>query len=373
MESADKRIANILRTFVWYSDYALFKILHPITKKLPGTIKGILVVELLFIGDVIVTTPTIRALKKAFPDAKITMLLLPGMDAVISGNPNVDEILTFSKDEIKSNFNAIANSLKNRFDLGILLHPGSFLISKLLYKANVSYRIGCTKVGFAEGKGFFLHKKTRPSFRLKHKIDDNLDVIKTIGVTTSDKSLEIYATKESEAYIRNKLEMHNINRYILIHASPQHKTHEWPNERFAAVADALIEKYKIGIIFSGSEKDILFNNQVITLMKHKAYNFADTSIKQFFALIKQAEAVISVDTSAMHVAAAFNKPVVSLFGAGNPKIWKPYCSQGIILYNNNVCTSCMKHKCRFKDNRSYECMKAISVNDVLNAVEALKI
>lgn len=378
MESFIKKISNLLRILVWYGDYALFKTIKIFTgtKKLPKNIKNILVIEFLYIGDVIAITPTIRALKQNFSNPNIDVMLRSSMVDVLTGNPSINKILTYDKQDFKKRFFSIVNEIKGEYDLAILLHPGvdigNYKVSKLLKKAQISFRIGCTKVGFLEGRGFFLHRKTKPTFRLKHKIDDDLDVVKTIGIYTVDKHLELYTTKNSEQYIDELLKKENItmkNFTIIIHAAPQHRTHKWTIERFANVTDELIKKYDAKIIFTGLQKDEEYNQKIIDLMENKAVNLAGKiNIKQFFAIIKRANLVISVDTSAMHIAAAFNRPVISLFGAGNPKIWRPYCEKSIVIFKEKEsCTSCMKHKCK----KGYNCMKAITEKDVLNAAKEL--
>jgi len=365
MEPIRKKFENMLRTSAWYVDYAIYKALCPFKRKINlNKINRILIIENLYIGDLIVITPTIRALRKRFPKANISLLGVDTMKDVLSGNPNLNEIITFSEKQFIENPELIVERLKNKFDLAVLLHPnpliGSYKISKILLKSKIPYRIGCTKVGFFEGKGFFLTKKTKPTRELKHKIDDNLDVIKTLGITTNDKHLELYTNKKGK-----------IKNAIVLHAVPRHKTHGWSDAKFAELADRLIKKYKVPVVFSGSKNDAIKNKKIISLMKHKAINLP-TNIKDFFALIKESKFVVSVDTSAMHVAAAFNKPIIALFGAGDPRIWSPYCKKSVVLYKNKVCTSCMKHKCFRKGKRFMECMKAISVEDVLNAVKSSK-
>lgn len=366
-----------MRTLVLFSDYYIhqfFRLFYG-RRKIPyKRIKRILVIELLYIGDLIAITPTLRALKKRFPKAETTLMTLPGMKDVISGNPNVDHIISYSKREIRENFNKVVNDLRWKYDLAVILHPGSFRISWLLVRADIPYRVGCTKVGFLEGKGYFLTHKVKPSWELKHKIDDNLDVVGTIYAETDDKHLEIYTPKEAEEYVGRKLKEKGVESkdyLVCIQAIPKHRSHEWINERFAELADRLIEKNK-KVVFVGAQKDGEKTEDIIDLMKNKekAINFCgETNIKQFFALIKRSNLVISVDSAAMHVAAAFNKKIVALFGAGNPKIWRPYCSKAEVIFKEDkVCTSCMKHKCR----KGYKCMEAITVDDVMEAVERLK-
>jgi len=378
METFTKKISNNLRIIVWYLDYFMFKLIRTFTglKKVPFNFKNILVIELLYMGDVIAITPVLRALKQKFPRAKIDVLLRPSMKDVLIGNPNVDKLLGYDKQDFDKKFNLIIGEFKGKYDLAVLLHPGvdigNYKVSKLLKNAEIPFRIGCTKVGFLEGKGFFMHRKTMPTFELKHKVEDNLDVVRTIGVDTADKRLELYATEGAQKYIDNLLKKEGITKkdlIVVIHAAPQHKTHEWVIERFANIADELIKQYKAKVIFSGSRKDWEYNQEIINSMKMEAINLAGkTDIKQFFATVKRADLVISVDTSAMHVAAAFNRPVIALFGAGNPRIWAPYCKNSVVIFKEKeACTSCMKHTC----NKNVLCMKSITGGDVMDAVEMM--
>lgn len=380
METFGKRVGNFFRPLIWYADYGVFLLVNPFKfKKMPSTFKNILVVEMLYIGDVIAVTPTIRTLKQKFPDAKITTMLVPSMVDIISGNPNVDSIIAFSKDDFKYKFHRIAESLKGKYDLAIIMHPGreigSYTISKLLYEAKIPFRIGSTKVGFMEGRGFFLHRKTKPTFKYKHKINDNLDVVKLLGVTITDKHLEIYTAPEADDYIARLLKKNKImsnDFVVVIHAAAKHKTHYWFDDRFAKLADILVEKYNAKIVFTGAIEDFMVNTNVIRLMKHNAVNLAGLAdIKQLFSIVNRANLVVSVDTGTMHVAAALERPVVALFGAGDPRNWMPYSPLGNARYiykKNEACVSCRKYECKRGD---MQCMSVISVEDVLEKVESL--
>ncbi|MFH1210753.1 MAG: glycosyltransferase family 9 protein [archaeon] len=377
MESFGKKVSNLLRSLVWFADYGLFLLVNPFKfKRKPENFKSILVVEMLYIGDVIVITPSIRALKQKYHDAKITAMVLPSMVDVLSGNPNVDSIISFSPDDLRYKFSRIAHSLKGKYDLAVIFHPGidigSYTISKLLYKAGIPFRVGSTKVGFREGKGFFLHRKTVPTFRLKHKIDDNLDVVRLVDASTDDKHIEVFTTPESDEYVDKILKKNKVlpdDFLVVIQAAPRHKTHEWFDDRFAKLADELIAKYNAKVVFAGSIENFVPNNNIIGMMNNHAVNLAGvTDLKQLFSLVKRAKIAVSVDTGLMHVAAALDRPVVALFGAGNPTIWRPYSEKALYIFKDGeVCTSCMKHQC----SMDMECMKAIRVDDVLVKVQEL--
>ncbi len=358
-----KIFKDILRNSLWFLDYYLDYIcMLPFKFKKLKIPKRILIVELKFIGDIIVTTPTIRALKQKFPNSKIDILVPESMRDVLYGNPNLNEILPFDND-----FKKWTEKIKGKYDLAVILHNGTLKVSKMLFKAGIPFRIGCTKVGFLENRGLFLHRKTFPTYRIKHKVDDNLDVIKTINVKTDDKHLELYIDKKNESSLKLP------KKYFVIHNTSRHaQNREWLPEGFAEVVDILNREYKTEAIITGMKEDFENNQKIVDLAKTKLHNLAGTSIKEFFIIIKNAEFVISIDTSAMHVAAGFNVPVVALFGAGTPKIWHPYSDNYRVVFKNEVHTSCMRSNCYLKGERFMECMKAIQVNDVLNAVRSLK-
>lgn len=355
---------EFIRNTLWFLDYYLDSIcMFPLKFKKLGRVKRILIVELKFIGDIIVATPAIKAVKQAFPSAQIDILVPQGMEDVLYGNPNIHQILSFNY-----NFKEWTKKLKGGYDLAIILHNGTLKISTMLLKAKIPYRVGCTKVGFLEGRGLFLHKKTKPAYQIKHKVDDNLDVIKTIGVYPRNKNLEIYSDTKVEMEMKKKLPEH----YCAILNSSRHaENKEWPQERFAELSQFL-HNNGYNIVLTGSKQDYEKNENLKKVSTVFMYNFAGTSIKEFFAIIKNAELVISIDSSAMHIAAGFNVPVIALFGAGTPKIWKPYSKNSIVIFKDQVHTSCMKPKCYLKENRYMECMKAIQVDDVIDAIKRIK-
>lgn len=370
MEYNKERLLNLARGVSWYLDYTSYILFNPYKfKSIPIDVKRILIIENKFIGDIIVLTPAIHALREKYPTAVIDIVVPDIMKELLRNDTAIDNILFWDKLPYVERLDII----KNKYDLAVIFHTGTPEICKLLKDANVKFRIGCTRAGITESKGHSLHRMTRPTFKLKQKIEDNLDVLKLININNIDKKLILRTDKESDIIIKDMLySVHGIspNEFIVaIHPVPQHKTHEWSKEKFADLADRLIDYYKARIIFTGSDKDKHYINEIKKLMKHDSINMAGTSLQEFISLINQVKLVISVDTSAMHVAAALDRTVISLFGAGNPKIWAPYCNKSMVIFNDwKVHTSCMKHQCYLKGDRHMECMNAIKVDDILKLV-----
>lgn len=377
MKNFQARIEDKLRILSNYLDYSLFKA-RTLFSKEPSldNVKNILVIELKRIGDILVATPTFRVLKKNFPNANIDVVVPHGMEEVLLLNPNINKILAWDRDKIEENYNTYLQQIKDKYNLAVILHNGTYEVSKLLKDANIPYRIGCTRVGFREPKGYFLTRQLLSDKKLKHKIEDNLDVLKLININNiKDKNPEAYVSKEADLWAKQKFKEQKINKkdFIVVFSAVSWTHPTWFKERFAELADRLIEDYKAKIIFLGTDKEKEFIYSVKELMKQRKNNywFGRTSIQELFAVIKNSSLVIGIDSGPTNIAAALNKPVITLFGAGDKTIWAPYSENSISIQKDEVCTACMKAKCKWKDDRYLECMKAIEVDDVLKVADKL--
>ena len=326
------RFLRQLKNIVWFADYGVW-VLFSAYKwfPLPKQIHSVLVVEDCGLGDLLVSTPVFRALKKRY--GFVSVLVKPGMEDVLKGNPHVDKVIT---------------SFEGKYDLGVILHArtnGNWKLSKLLRK-HCRFRIGCTRVGFREGRGFFLHRKTFPNFAVKKKEQDNLDVIRTLGLD-GNSHLEAYTDFVPK-----------LKGYVVFHTHGAYDAHNWYVEKWVKLA----QEIKKPIVFTGV--NTVYVQEIISQLKgKKTVNATGTTIQEFFGWVKHADQVITVDTSAMHVASAFNRPVISLFGNGDPRIWKPEpmsARSEVVLKGD--CHSCHLSTCALKDHR---CMSRIEVEDVL--------
>ncbi len=323
-------VARNLKDFVWCLDYGVWLFFSPYKFDRLPSIKSVLVVEDIGIGDLLVSTPVFRALKKKF--GRVDVLVKPGMESVLEGNLNVDNVVT---------------SVDRKYDLGVILHArtnGNYKMSRIL-KKSCKYRIGCTRVGLKEGKGFLLNRKTLPNFKSRKKIEDNLDVIRTIGVEGDGKL---------EAYTNFKPKVRN---YVVFHTHGAYKTHNWYAKKWVELAKKLDKK----VVFTGTNEEYV---QSMIAKFSKGVDATGSTIQEYFGWIKHADYVVTVDTSAMHVAAAFDVPVISLFGAGDPRVWKANSTKSVVIRKGD-CHSCHKTYCRLKDHR---CMALIEPDDVLEAI-----
>ena len=363
-----KRIEDKTRDLVTWLDYGIYAAFNLFKfKPFPKKIERILVIEMLKGGDLLVATPAIRALKEKWKKADVDVLVLPETKELLKNNPHVKQTIPYSSfKETKEKIR------KEKYDLAIMLHPGSWKISWLLFIARAKYRVGCAKSGITYGKGIFLNKKLEPNNVWQHKIEDNLDVIRSIGVDTKSKSIELPIDKAAKRKIDRVCKKYG-KKLIGIHAPSLHKSQQWIPARFAEVADRLAQKYKTHIFFTGTKKDVSYVESIISQTQHKQkmVNLAGkTNMQEYIAIINKFDLLISIDTGAVHVASATQTPIVALFGPTIPLFWGPsYKKSSVIWKEKEACVGCRKYTCVF--NKDFECMKSITVNDVIKQAAML--
>lgn len=362
-----KRIEDRVRDMVQGGDYLLYLLVNPFKFKLyPKIIRKILVVELLNIGDIIVITPTLKALKQKYQNAEIDVLVKPGKEQALLRNKNVTSCVPYTtfaetKEKIK----------KRNYDLGIILHPGSLKISLLLLLSKVKYRIGCTKTGITYGKGFFLNKKVFPNNKWQHKTEDNLDLTRSIGITSQDAHLELFPPHQEEQKMKLLLKKYP-HPWIGISPASTHWTQQWYPEKFAEVI-AYYQQQNATIIFTGLKEEAKQIETIIDLLKEKK-NIVNltgkTSFDELTALIKHLDLLITIDSSTTHIASAFDTPVLTLFGPTIPTFWGPTGkSPSYIWKEKEACVGCRRYYCIYK--KDHECMKSITSEEVIAKSRAL--
>lgn len=322
-------VNHLLKVIKRSLGYFLWLLLDPSKfKKIRSSeIKKILVINLGFIGDLLATTPVIAALKKKFK-ARLSVLVRKEMLGIFNSDPNTDQIITYS-----NNFKEDLRRLKKEnFDLAIIVWPASFRLSWLCLRAGIPYRIGTTQTGLLEEEGWFLTRKVRPSFEEKHKIQENLDISRLIGVSIDYPKIEFYFLKEDNQFVTNVLKKNKIKDFIVLHPGKRgrfYAEYSWPLKNFAAIIDYLVENYKASIVITGAKGEEQIAKEIVKSVRYKnqvTIASGKLNLGQFGALLKKSKLLISIDTAPVHIASAFETPIIVL-NAKYPRIWYPYMSK----------------------------------------------
>ncbi len=319
-----------------------------------------------FLGDLILTTPLIASLKKMYPDSQIDIITKPFGKEVLKENPHVNNIIIFDKRK-NSNIKLIKKLRKERYSIAISPHR-SHRASYSLFLSGTPERIGFDKAGFS-----FLYTKTVPHrFDGIHEIERNLSLLKTLDrydENILEKYPEIFLREEEDNFYRE----YGLNDkdYIIIAPGSKWETKRWTKEGFSAVIDYLSKRENVILI--GGKEDIEFTSQILGNVKTKPVNLVGkTSLRETFSIVKHAKALISNDSAPVHMAVAFNTPVVDIYGPTVKEFgFYPYRNGVVVEIDNISCRPCGLHghkKCPIK---THECMEGIKPSMVIDALYSL--
>lgn len=331
----------------------------------------ILIVRTDRIGDVLLSTPVIKALRQAYPWAYIAMIVAPLSKDIVEGNPYLDKVIIYDKDGKQKSWRRsikfAQNLKKKKFDLALILHPTN-RVHLITFFAAIPRR-----VGYDRKFGFLLTDKIKHTKQLgeKHELEYNLDLLAHLGIKASDKSLFMPIRPESETAIEDLLRREGVEadeRLLAIHPGASCPSKIWPNTRFATLADRLAEKYGLKVLILSGAKDSKLAQKVVEEMRYPAINLAGKiTLSQLASVIKRCRLFISNDSGPVHMAAALGTPVVSIFGRSqkglSPQRWAPLGKDSRYLHKNVGCIECLAHNCR----KQFACLAAISVEDVAAA------
>jgi len=328
-------------------------------------VKNILIIKLRYIGDVLLATPTMRAIKAARPDVLVTMMVNRGTEDVLSGNQDVDEIMVLDKGSLAAQWGLIAGLRRRRFDTVIDLTDGD-RSAFLSWISGAPVRIGFNDEHRWRGKCYT--QVVQPVPGVRHRIDRDLEVLKPMSIQAGSKDPQLWLTPEEESsadQLRNQLGVQRSQSMVILQPGARYWFKAWPPERFAELADRLTAQYGCQVLIGGSHQDIDLAQQIRQMAKHSPVIMAGrATIKQFAAIAKKSVLFVGSDSGAMHIASAVGIPVVALFGPSNPREWGPRGGPVEVLYKELDCRSCFHPTCiRGKEN----CMRLITVDEVLSA------
>lgn len=336
-------------------------------------IKNILVWLPSPLGDAVMATPALRSIRERFADAKI--YFCAGRTVADALNPTsfADGWVVFKK----NNPFAIAAELKKyKFDAAILL-KNSFASAAAVFLAGIKLRIGYAR----DGRGFLLNGKLYPpkisTFRYKpvSVIDYYLALADAIDGAATNKKMQLEVSKNDRDIIGE-----NFSNYlsrskpvvIIVPGGAFGPSKIWPEDRFAAVIDFLVEKFSANVFVSVSpdERERRIAEKICSLAKHPAVNLADTPITlgQLKALFYFSDLVISNDTGPRHIAIALGKKIITLFGPNNPQWTQSDYADEIKIVADVSCAPCDKPVCK---KGEHFCMQSITADNVCAEAEKI--
>ena len=293
--------------------------------------KNILVVRTDRIGDVILTVPALRALRQAYPEARLTVLLRPLTRELVEGLDCVDAVLCDDRQQRHRGawgYARLVRSLaRQHFDLAVNFHTKK-RTNLLCYLAGIPRRLGYKN----EKWGFLLTDPVyddRPQGN-KHEAAYCLDLLQSLGIKSQDLHLDLPVSPAGERWADTFLETsrkQETGPWIAVHMQSSCPTKQWPANFFAELLRILQEKYQANFIIIGA-KARQDNAAAASFSELPSVDArGQTGIAQLISLLRRCRMLISNDSGPVHMAAALGIPVVSIFTRNqpgiNPQRWRP--------------------------------------------------
>ena len=337
--------------------------------------KRLLVREVNWLGDVVMSLPALKALRQAYPDAKLTVLVKRELSGFFDGAPWMDEVIPFRIGRGWSGWGdrrkLIAELRDRKFDLTVLL-PNSFESAFWSWRAGIPKRVGYAR----DVRGPLLtHKlKATHAIREKHQVHYYLHLLReTLNITGNPDDFAPHVhdghREKMRAWLNERRERRDKNLIALAVAAAYGPAKEWPIDYYASLIDRLAENHGAECVLVGAPSERVKCEQVAAAAEKGAILAAgETNVGEAIALLSLCDGFAGNDSGSMHLAGALDMPTVGIFGSTRADRTGPLGSRTRVLYKPIECSPCLERTCRFEH---YRCLKEIKPEEVEEALVAL--
>lgn len=332
-----------------------------------GNIRKILVRATNWIGDAVMTTPALGVLRSAFPRAEIVLAANPVVAELMTPHPSCDRVIVYDKKGAHKGLSGLlrlSGALAGEgFDLAVLFQ-NAIEAAIIAFAARIPIRAGYR----TDGRRLFLTHGVPVSAEVLrlHHTQYYLNMLDALGIRHAEPRLVLSCTVEERSRARHLL---GEGRWVAVNPGAAFgSAKRWYPERFAEVADILASDYGFKVLLLGGPGEAEIGAVIENGMKSRPFNLIGrTSVRELMALVSCMDLVVTNDSGPMHIAAAFDRPIVALFGPTDHTTTSPLCSNCAIVRADTDCAPCLKRTCP----TDHRCMVRISVEQVLDAVDGV--
>jgi predicted lipopolysaccharide heptosyltransferase III len=333
----------------------------------------VLVVRLRSIGDTVLATPSLYALRRFLPGAQIDLLLEDWVAPLLDGNTDASRIITVKRGSTLSRLSLVVRTLRAaRYDVAYNLHGGT--TAALLTRASGARR----RVGYQSYKFSALHNHAAPPAselwrqEKTHSVEQQLALLGWTGVPVTDRPpTRLPVTEEADAKIGERLRAagfsHAPQPFALFHPAAAFDSKRWDARNFARVADRLdAQGFAVVAVAAPFETDVVRAFKENT--KARVVSFNDLTLPEVSALAARARLFVGNDSGIAHIAAAAGTPSVVVFGSSNVAHWRPWSvAPAEVVREEMPCAPCAGYTCG--EFAEAQCIRRVTVERVEAAIE----
>lgn len=339
--------------------------MEPFPWHTPG---ALLVRAVNWLGDAVLTTPSLGALRSGCPQARITVVAKPPVAELLQHHPDVDEIVVYEKDGRHAGaigMLRMAGQLRRkRFD-GALLLQNAIDAALLAFLSGIPERMGYA----TDARRALLSRPVAVTEEILalHHAEYYLRLLSLLGVPLPERpSLALRVAGEETASMQSRLNALGLaegRKVVGINPGATFgSAKRWFPDRFAKVADALSEQWDAGVVLMGSAPEAPLASEIETAMEKKPVNLAGrTTVRELMALLSLCSFLVTNDSGPMHIGAALGVPLVAVFGPTDWRKTSPWTERAKIVHVDVDCSPCGLREC----NRGHECMLGVTAEMVI--------
>jgi lipopolysaccharide heptosyltransferase II len=329
-------------------------------------IGSILFIRVDRVGDMVLSTPALRAIKAALPKVQLMVMASPTNAPVLKNNPDVDEVIVYDRSASLLEKMKFINGLRSRhFDLSIDPYPDYELKTAWLAgMSGAAHRIGYA----AFGREIFFNCPAPKIEGNKHFIDGALDLLKSIGIPSENRNSAINLGGDEKAWAHQWLQENGFQGKAIaaIHPGAYYETQRWLPEHYAELIRLIRERSQADVILFGGPSDIKVIDDIRSRVKMDICVCIQDYLRNFFAILSQCRVLVCNNSGPLHCAAALKIPTVSFMGPTVKEQWMPLGDIHRVLRLDDLpCIGCNCGWCKIK---THDCMRLISPERVINLI-----
>lgn len=334
-------------------------------------VRRVLVVRLRSIGDTVLATPSLYALRRFLPHVQIDVLLESWVAPVLEGCEVVDNVITVERGSTVSRARVARRLRAERYDVAYNLHGGT-TATLLIRSSGAKHRVGYQDYQYSR----LLNHAAPPASELwgtekTHSVEQQLALLGWTGVPVSDRPpTQLAVIEKAAASVAARLHASHVDDakpLALIHPAAAFDTKQWATRNFARVAEDLSARgFNCVAIAAPNEKQII--STLVENSQAPIIEFTDLSLPEVTALAARSRLFVGNDSGVAHIAAAVGAPSVVIFGSSNVAHWRPWAvAPSEIVREELPCQPCPGYTCAEFD--APECIRRVSVERVTAAIE----